>query len=107
MISMWNSIPFKLEQNQVFISENMIMTKYLFLNVFETNYLNLKYNFVRLKKKFNPMYFSTKSIKMVTEVKLLTRNFTSKGKLTSLLNPDTSWKSQSMNTILNKLDVET
>lgn len=44
MISMWNSIPFKLEQNQVFISENMIMTKYLFSNVFETNYLNLKYN---------------------------------------------------------------
>ena len=40
------------------------------------------------------MYFSTKSIKMVTEVKLLTRNFTSKSKLTSLLNPDTSWKNQ-------------
>lgn len=51
------------------------------LNIFKTNSLQLK-NFVRLKKKkSSPTYFSTKSILEVIEIKLLTRNFTSKSKL--------------------------
>lgn len=60
---MWNSIPFKLAQNQIFNSENTIMTKYLFLNVFETNFLKLKCNStsLRLKKKIqsNILFYKT------------------------------------------------